>query len=330
MKLLTICIPCFNNAKCIQKAINSCLIVKNDLEIIIIDKNSTDNTYEIAKHYQDKYPDTIKVIKNLDNIDDIKLAYQYTTGLYFKLLNGYDWLDQASLVRVVETLKDIIRVQANLDVLVTDYYCCYEKKRYVVSYRSLFPKDKIFGWHEIKRFNRQQYILTPALIIKTKIIESVINNFPLEANYFMEMLAYAPLPYVKSFCYVDMPLYCFGVNPFEKVINNEVDVSEVLEITRKYLDYYDIYTLRSRKQRKYMVKYLSLICLIACAALSREASKESVQDLEDLWSYLKYTKPRLYKELHKKPYSHLSAIEDRLPKEMIDKVYQLFLKNYGV
>ncbi len=29
--------------------------------------------------YQNEYPDTFKVIKNTENIDDIKCAYQYTT-----------------------------------------------------------------------------------------------------------------------------------------------------------------------------------------------------------------------------------------------------------
>ena len=134
MKLLTICIPCYNAIEYMHKALGSCLLLKDELEVIIIDKNSTDETYEVAMEYQNEYPDTFKVIKNTENIDDIKCAYQYTTGLYFKLLNSYDWFDQASLVRVIETLKDIIRVQANLDVLVTDYFCCYGKRPRKVSY----------------------------------------------------------------------------------------------------------------------------------------------------------------------------------------------------
>ena len=107
MKLLTICIPCYNAIEYMHKALGSCLLLKDELEVIIIDKNSTDETYEVAMEYQNEYPDTFKVIKNTENIDDIKCAYQYTTGLYFKLLNSYDWFDQASLVRVIETLKDI-------------------------------------------------------------------------------------------------------------------------------------------------------------------------------------------------------------------------------
>lgn len=330
MKLLTVCIPCYNAIEHMHKALGSCLLLKEDLEVIVIDKNSTDETYEVAMEYQKEYPDTFKVIKNTENIDDINLAYQHATGLYFKLLNSYDWFDQASLVRVIETLKDIIRVQANLDVLVTDYVCCYGKKSQKISYRSLLPSDKVFGWHEIKHFKKQQYLLTPALIVKTKIIKAVVDNFPLDTTFYMEMLAYAPLPYIRSFCYINMPLYCFGHDPFENVIDKNVSTPDLLEVARQYIDYYDIYSLRSRKQRHYMIKYLSMITLITCALLSHDGSPESIQDKDDLWSYLKYTKPRLYKELRKTTYGRLFAVEGRLSKKIVDKAYDAILKIYGI
>ena len=43
----------------------SCLLLKDELEVIIIDKNSTDETYEVAMEYQNEYPDTLKLLKIL-------------------------------------------------------------------------------------------------------------------------------------------------------------------------------------------------------------------------------------------------------------------------
>ena len=65
MKLLTICIPCYNAIEYMHKALGSCLLLKDELEVIIIDKNSTDETYEVAMEYQNEYPDTFKVLKIL-------------------------------------------------------------------------------------------------------------------------------------------------------------------------------------------------------------------------------------------------------------------------
>lgn len=104
----------------------------------------------------------------------------------------------------------------------------------------------------------------------------------------------------------------------------------LLDTAREYIDYYDIYTLRSRKQRHYMIKYLSMITLITCALLSHDGSPESIQDKDDLWSYLKYTKPKLYKELRKTTYGRLFSIEGRLSKNIIDKAYNVILKLYGI
>ena len=79
-----------------------------------------------------------------------------------------------------------------------------------------------------------------------------------------------------------------------------------------------------------MIKYLSMITLITCALLSHDGSPESIQDKDDLWSYLKYTKPKLYKELRKTTYGRLFSIEGRVSKNIIDKAYNVILKLYGI
>lgn len=329
MKLLTICIPCYNAINYMHKALGSCLLLKDELEVIVIDKNSTDDTYLAALEYQRDYPDTFKVIKNTNNEDDIKLAYQHATGLYFKLLNSYDWLDRASLVRVIETINDVIRVQANLDVIVTDYCYHYGKKPQKVNYHKLLPTDKIFGWHEIKRFKKNQYLLSPALILKTQIVKNIIDHFSMDTSFHMEMLAYAPLPYIRSFCYIDMPLYCFGRDPFRWVKNNSLKSDELLKVARLYYDYFDIYSLRSRKQRNYMIKYLAMVSLVVSILLCKENSEESMQAREDMWNYLKYTNVRLYNDLKGTLYGKLSIVDGQLPNKVISKGYELIAKVYG-
>ena len=56
MKYLSIAIPCYNSAGYMAKAIESCLILKDDVEVIIVNDGSQDNTDEIGKEYAAKYP----------------------------------------------------------------------------------------------------------------------------------------------------------------------------------------------------------------------------------------------------------------------------------
>ena len=67
-----------------------------------------------------------------------------------KILQCFDYLDQPSLVSVIETIRDFIRIQANLDLLVTDYKYVIPKKKKNVSLKNVFPMETIFEWHNIK------------------------------------------------------------------------------------------------------------------------------------------------------------------------------------
>ena len=53
MKLLTITIPCYNSQEYMEHAINSALFGGDDIEIIIVDYGSSDNTLQIAKQYEE-------------------------------------------------------------------------------------------------------------------------------------------------------------------------------------------------------------------------------------------------------------------------------------
>ena len=55
MKLITFAIPCYNSEEYMDKCIESLLVCKDDIEIIIVDDGSKDNTAKIADNYQKKY-----------------------------------------------------------------------------------------------------------------------------------------------------------------------------------------------------------------------------------------------------------------------------------
>ena len=51
MKLLSFAIPCYNSADYMEKCIKSVLIGGEDVEVIIVDDGSADNTANICKDY---------------------------------------------------------------------------------------------------------------------------------------------------------------------------------------------------------------------------------------------------------------------------------------
>lgn len=62
--MISVIIPCFNSVEFINRALTSVLNqTYSDYEIILVDNNSTDNTYDILCEYSNRYPKIVKVFK---------------------------------------------------------------------------------------------------------------------------------------------------------------------------------------------------------------------------------------------------------------------------
>ena len=61
MKLVSFAIPCYNSAAYMRKCIESILPGGDEVEIIVVDDGSQkDDTFEIAKEYEAKYPGIVR------------------------------------------------------------------------------------------------------------------------------------------------------------------------------------------------------------------------------------------------------------------------------
>ena len=63
-KILTITIPSYNVEKYLQQTLDSFIDdeILNDIEVLVVDDGSKDRTATIGKAYEEKYPDTFRVI----------------------------------------------------------------------------------------------------------------------------------------------------------------------------------------------------------------------------------------------------------------------------
>ena len=113
--LVSISIITYNHEKYIAEAIDSVLMqeVNFSYEIIIGDDFSTDNTAEILKKYQQKYPDRIQLILHPRDYDNIPGRINNITNLYacrgkyIAMLDGDDvWLNNNKLQTQIEFLEN--------------------------------------------------------------------------------------------------------------------------------------------------------------------------------------------------------------------------------
>lgn len=114
--MVSICCLAYNHEKYIRKCLDSLLMQKCDFkfEILINDDASTDNTADIIREYEKKYPDIFKPIYQKENQfskgirgTTLRVACSYAKGKYVALCEGDDfWTDPLKLQKQVDILEE--------------------------------------------------------------------------------------------------------------------------------------------------------------------------------------------------------------------------------
>ena len=123
MKYISFAIPSYNSEEYMDHAIESILKGGEDVEIIIVNDGSKDRTSEIAKQYQEKYPTIVKAVdkENGGHGDAVNTGLKHATGLYFKVVDSDDWVDEASLMKILEVLHNLVEEEKMVDMVVSNY-----------------------------------------------------------------------------------------------------------------------------------------------------------------------------------------------------------------
>lgn len=110
--LVSICIPTYNRVYYLKKCLDSIVCQFNDseiykqVEVVISDNASGDNTMEVVREYQQKYAN-IKYFRNPENIGGVKnviKAATYASGAYIWFFSDDDIHKEDSLKEVIQAI----------------------------------------------------------------------------------------------------------------------------------------------------------------------------------------------------------------------------------
>ena len=123
MKYISFAIPCYNSAAYMDRAVESILKGGEDVEILIVDDGSKDDTLKIAKEYEEKYPTIVKAVAkpNGGHGDAVNCGLEHATGKYFKVVDSDDWVDEEALLKVLDTVKGFVKDESEVDMVIANY-----------------------------------------------------------------------------------------------------------------------------------------------------------------------------------------------------------------
>jgi len=336
MKLLTAAVPCYNSAAYMRRAIDSLLSGGDCMEIIIVNDGSTDDTEKIALEYQEKYPDIVRVIsqENGGHGEAVNTGLANATGLYFKVLDSDDWVNEEALKQVLDTLSELIADGNSPDLFITNYV--YEKvgakRKKIINYNWALPKKQIFTWDDIMHFRQSQNILMHSTIYRTKLLKECGLKLPKHTFYVDNIFVYQPLPYVKTMYYLDVNLYRYFIGREDQSVNEKIMIKRIdqqLKVTKIMIESHNLMQIKSKKLRNYMIKYLSMMMAICSVFLIKEGSNESLAKKEALWEYLKNYDRWLYKKIKSQILGRSMNLPGRFGQRVVEVGYSIARKIYG-
>jgi len=338
MKLLSIAIPCYNSENYMRKCIESLLPGGEEVEILIINDGSSDSTAKIAEEYVEKYPRIVRAIhkENGGHGSAVNTGIENATGLYFKVVDSDDWVDEKAYKEILDTLAELASEQ-NVDMFISNFV--YEKQgakhKKVMSYRSAFPQNRIFTWDDIRFLRKGQYILMHSVIYRTKLLRQCGLKLPEHTFYVDNIFVYYPLPYVKTMYYKNVNFYRYFIGRDDQSVHESVMIKRIdqqLRVNNIMIDAYklsDQTVIKNRKLRHYMRNYLEIIMVVSSIMLIRSGTEENLEKKYELWNYLKKKDSNTYYHLKWSVLGRTMNLPGRGGRKISEMAYKLAQRFVG-
>lgn len=338
MKLLTITVPCYNSEAYMDKCINSLLVGGDNVEILIVDDGSTkDRTPEIADEYAAKYPNIIRAIhqENKGHGGAVNTGIENATGLYFKVVDSDDWVDEEAYLNILKKLEEIVRGPESVDVFLANYV--YEKvgqkKKRIMRFLKNFPQDVVFKWEDMKPLDAAHYVLMHNIIYRTELIRSSGLKLPEHTFYVDNLYAFIPISRAKTLYYTNENFYRYYIGRDDQSVNEKVMMGRIeqqLRVNNLMIDYMSA----NQKDFKghcndYMMHSLGIIVVVTSIMLIRIGTKEALAMKKELWKNFKMKCPESYRKLRRSIIGGALHLPGKVGRSLTVYGYKLCNKVYG-
>ena len=246
--MVSVICTCFNHEKYIKDALESFVNQKTSFkyEVIVHDDASTDNSAEIIREYEEKYPDIIKPIYQTENqySQGVKIVRTYmlpeVSGKYIAFCEGDDyWTDENKLQKQVDFLESYPEFSVCVHNTEFEYMNTGETMvRFLsedreIQFEDIFEGDKRYHTSSIL-VRKDFYVNRPLWVNMVQGIgdlpSSVYYTMSGRVMYFGDVMSHYRYGVVGSWTDINQE------NPKKQIINF-TNIIKMLKEADKYYDY---------------------------------------------------------------------------------------------
>lgn len=227
MPKVSIIVPIYNVEKYLERCIDSLIgQTLDDIQIILVNDGSTDNSGKIAKEYAIKHQDKIMYLeKENGGLSDARnYGLPYATGEYIAFLDSDDYIDKEAYKTMYDKAK-----QENADYVECDFIWEYPNK---------IKEDKRVEYKNKKEMLAFVRVVAWNKLIKREVIEENNLEFPKGLRYEDVEFTYKLIPHLNKVSYIDK--YFIHYTQRENSIANvqNARTAEIFTILDDVINYY--------------------------------------------------------------------------------------------
>lgn len=228
MNKVTIIIPVYNSEKYISRCLDSVVNQSHkNIEILVINDGSSDNSLKILKKYEKKY-NNIKVIdKENEGVAITRnMGIKLATGDYIMFIDNDDFIDSDYLENYINS-------------------ACNDVDIVMGGYRRINEKNKVLFYETLQNTEWSKYIIMAPwakLYKKEFLIKNNIEflSYKIGEDVYFNLLAYSKKPKIKIIDYIGYNWF-FNTesvsNTTQKGLDSDIDITYLLDnINNNYKD----------------------------------------------------------------------------------------------
>lgn len=194
MPKVSVIVPIYNVEKYLEKCINSLLSqTLEDIQIILVNDGSKDNSGNIAKEYEKNNKDrVIYVEKENGGLSDARnYGLKYATGDFIAFLDSDDYIEKNAYEEMYNKA-----IEENADYVECDFIWEFPNKIRVDKQYPYKNKKEMLSFVRVVAWNK---------LIKRQLITDNNLEFPKGLRYEDVEFTYKLIPFINKFTYVDKP-----------------------------------------------------------------------------------------------------------------------------
>jgi glycosyltransferase involved in cell wall biosynthesis len=266
---VSIIVPAYNVDKYIEKCLNTLVQqTLKEIEIIVVNDGSTDNTKQEIQKFIEKYPEKIIYVeKENGGLSDARnYGMPYAKGEYIGCVDSDDYIEENMYEEMYQKAKE-----ENSDMVECDFIWEYPERQKIDTGKIYNNKKEAMLYARVVAWNK---------IIRREIIEAQQIKYPRGLRYEDAEFFYKILPSLEKISFIKKPFIHY-IQRENSIANTQNErVKEIFDIWDNVIEYYKKNKIYDEYKEELEYTYARYLLCSSLLRIVKVDNKEKRKELE--------------------------------------------------